>query len=124
MLGISGEFHNIASALQDPQVADDLCHFLLFQGRKGRHACAGNSIADDAGQLAIHEVLHFGGGGDVRCVLSAAAICAMTSGAIGREDCGARRLRMQRTQRAHAKKTRTKIPRRQPIFVTGPLRSA
>ena len=104
--------------------ADDLRNFLLLQGREGRHSRAGDSIADDAGQFAVHGVLHIGAV-HVRCVFPAAAIRTMTTGAIGREDCGARRLRLQRRQQPHpTKTTRTKMPRRQPIFVTGPLRSA
>jgi hypothetical protein len=37
-------------------------------------------------------------------MLSAAAVCTVTTGAVGREDCGAGRLRLQCTQRDDAKK--------------------
>ena len=48
------------------------------------------------GQLAVHEVLNFGSSGDVRCVLPATAIRAVTTGAVGSEDGGAGLLRVQR----------------------------
>ena len=43
-------------------------------------------MADDAGQIAILQALHFGRGSDVRGVLTATAICAVASGAVGGKD--------------------------------------
>jgi hypothetical protein len=48
-------------------------------------------------------VLYFGGGGDIRGVLSAAAIGAVAAGAVSGKYCGARLLRMQRSSREQRK---------------------
>jgi hypothetical protein len=103
LIGITGEFNDISTALQESQITNDLVHLQWLQRGEGGHAGTGDSIANSACQIAVHEVLYFGSGGDVRRVLSAAAIRAVTTGAIGREDCGAGLLRVQPTGRDQSK---------------------
>jgi hypothetical protein len=84
--GIPWELNDVPPALQDPQPGNDVPHVLWFQGRESRHTRTGDSIANDAGKLAIHEVLHFRSGSNVGCVFAAPAIRTVTTSAVGGKD--------------------------------------
>jgi hypothetical protein len=110
LIRVTGELEDTSSALEDSQVTNDIIQLLLFKRRKCGHAGAGDSIPDDAGEIAICEVLHPWSRCDVRCVLPAAAIRTVTTGAVRRKDGGAwrwtflyRLLRMQSDDQEQAK---------------------
>jgi hypothetical protein len=103
LIRVPGELNNISSPLQDPQITDDIRDFLMFERGEGWHACSGDSIADNAGQLAVSHMLYFGSCGDIRCVLPAAAIRTVATRAVGSEDGAARRLRVQSAEREQRK---------------------
>nr|WP_252263871.1 hypothetical protein [Paracidobacterium acidisoli] len=76
----------VSHTLQDAQVSDELADLFVSEMREGRHACFGNSVAHDALQLRIGGGNDIVTGGNIRGMLSTAAVTAVTGGAVLTEE--------------------------------------